>query len=104
MPALDGVVPSRRDSLVLAYGCSDGASEVGEGRMVALDGDAVVPVEVGWFEEPEPSGNSGPECGWLAGRIGPSLEPGLWRFEPPESLTPDGEQTPTVEILVTAGR
>jgi len=100
MPALDGRLPSNRSSLVLAYGCLAEEARPAAGRLLALDGTEVLEVSIGWLEEPAAAGEPPVKCGWLAGRVEPGLEPGLWRFEAPESLTREGDQPLSVEFRV----
>jgi VWFA-related protein len=103
LPALSGLLPEGKGSLLLAYGCRDGNAAFGEGRLVALDGDETVLVPIDWFEAPEEIGNPERECDWLAGGIEPMLGPGLWQFEPPAALSAEDESPYTVEFRVTPG-
>ena len=94
------LAPAVLTGLVLAYGCRGEDSDFGDGRLVELDGDGIVPVPIEWLEQPDRVGPTGTPCGWLAGQLEPTLDPGLWRFEPPASLNADPERGCELEFRV----
>jgi hypothetical protein len=100
VPALDGVLALGRGGMIVGYGCREFETEVGGGRLVALDADRIVPIPVDWLDAEDGETESEEPCGWLAGRIEPDLGQGLWRFEPPVSLRSENEDDPGVEFRV----
>ena len=98
LPSLDGLLGPGREALVVGYGCGDESSFPNNllGRLVAVADGASTNVPIAWLDETPPVEHDG--CGWLVGRIGPGLEPGLWRFEPPGSAP---EPEPAVVFRVT---
>jgi VWFA-related protein len=83
LPSLDGIFAADREALVVGYGCRDAERLRGNmrGRVVAHASGANASVPIKWLDGAEPAAADG--CGWLVGRIGPHLAPGLWRFDPP---------------------
>jgi len=83
LPSLDGLLFPEREALVVGYGCRGAAqSELRSGRIVPLSPGASAEVPIAWLDGIPPAAEDG--CGWLVGRLGPDLAPGLWRFEPPD--------------------
>ncbi len=100
LPSLDGLLAPGREALVVGYGCGGKERFPGEGggRLVALGDGASANVPIAWLDGTPPVEEGG--CGWLVGRIGPDLEPGLWRFEPPGSVSGGVEAGASVEFRV----
>jgi hypothetical protein len=100
VPSLDGVLAENHGGLILGYGCRGTRSDPGAGRLVALNRDFAEDVPVDWLEASEGMPVDGGHCGWLAGRIEPTLGLGLWRFDPPLAEQDDRAKPPVVEFRV----
>lgn len=102
LPSLDGLLSSDHAAVVVGYGCVDAESPPGgerRGRLVAESDAVPVNVPIEWLDGRPPEPADG--CGWLVGRVGPDLEPGLWRFEPPDAS--DAERTEVMFRVVRSG-
>lgn len=100
LPSLDGLLDRDREALVVGYGCPGAGQLAGEmhGQLVALGGAASASVPIEWLDAAPPP--EAGDCGWLVGRIGPDLAPGLWRFEPPGSAGASDGAVAQIEFRV----
>lgn len=100
VPSLDATLSPGELGTILAYGCrkKNDTAKPFVGRLSPLDESAVSPVSVPvvWLAGADAVGEG---CGWLAGTIPATIQPGLWSFAVPESLI-GGAAPDAVEFTV----
>ena len=102
LPSLDGVLGPAHSAAVVGYGCVDRQAQLLPARLVSLDGEPTETVALDWLDPEARATGSEAGCGWLVGRVDPSLPAGLWRFEPPPALTAQDSTVPPIEFRVAA--